>query len=138
MLTRERVARGARRVRMRARRKNGRELLTLPRAPMVVTRRCVWRGRGGHKTVGTALRCSARKERGRGYSLVLQCADARPNPHSTALFPLSRRIYHRAYPTILSIKKNQRRVQNRHVADLKGVDSLLTRCVRGIFLRLPR
>jgi len=25
----------------------------------------------------------------------LQCADARPDPHNTALFPLSRRIYHR-------------------------------------------
>jgi len=95
MLTRERVARGARRVRMRARRKNGRELLTLPRAPMVVTRRCVWRGHGGHKTVGTALRCSARKERRRACPLVLPCADARPNPHNTALFSLSHRVYHR-------------------------------------------
>ena len=36
----------------------------------------------------------ARKERGRAYSLVLLCADAHSDPHNTALFPLSRRIYH--------------------------------------------
>ena len=71
------------------------ELPMLPWASTVVTRRCVWRGRGGHETSGTALRCSARKERRRARSLVLPCADTRPNPHNTALFPLSRQIYHR-------------------------------------------
>ena len=93
--SRARATRGARWVRMCARRKNGRELPTLPRAPTVVTRRCVWRGRGGHETSGTALRCSAQKGRRRAYPLVLQCAEAHPDPHNTALFPLSRRIYHR-------------------------------------------
>ena len=95
MLTRERVARGARRVRMCARRKNGRELPTLPRAPTVKTRRCVWRGRGGHETVGR--RCAAPRERSEEElaPLVLQCADARPDPHNTALFPFSGQIYHR-------------------------------------------
>ena len=40
-------------------------------------------------------------------------------------------------PNTLSIKKkNSDASKNRHVADFKGVDSLLTRCVRGI-LRLP-
>ena len=102
-------------------------------SPTVETRRCVRRGRGGHETSGTALRCTARKERGRAYSLVLPCADAHPGPHNTALFPLSRRIYHRTQFSTLSAKKNQRRAQNRHVADLKGVDPLLTRCVRGFF-----
>lgn len=101
-------------------------------SPTVVTRRCVWRGRGGHETSGTALRCSARKERRRACPLVLQCTDAHPDPHNTALFSLSHRVYHRAYPTP-SRSKKQRRVQNRHVADFKGVDSLLTRYVRGIF-----
>ena len=97
-------------------------------SPTVVTRRCVWRGRGGTKQA--ARRCAAPREKSEEElaPLVLPCTDARPDPRNAALFPFSRQIYHRAYSPL----SRSKRISDASKIDTSLILKVWIRSSRGV------